>query len=80
MLVATMLEKMSYSSSRYECLPGCLETHGKVVGTGYYDMVTEDFIIDQHLIRSDQLFSFLEFKVLPLRIETHRVEFPKLCR
>lgn len=24
---------------RYECLPGCLDRPGKVVGTGYYDMV-----------------------------------------
>lgn len=26
---------------RYECLPGCLDRPGKVVGTGYYDMVND---------------------------------------
>lgn len=26
---------------RYECLPGCLDRSGKVVGTGYYDMVND---------------------------------------
>lgn len=25
---------------RYECPPGCLDSPGKVVGTGYYDMVS----------------------------------------
>lgn len=28
------------SSHRYECPPGCVDQHGKVVGTSYYDMVT----------------------------------------
>lgn len=26
---------------RYECPPGCLDSPGKVVGTGYYDMVND---------------------------------------
>lgn len=44
-LSAVILLIVSYLSCRYECLPGCLETHGKVVGTGYYDMVIKGFII-----------------------------------
>lgn len=30
---------------RYECLPGCLERPGKVIGTGFYDMVNTRAVV-----------------------------------
>lgn len=32
-------------SHRYECLPGCLERPGKVIGTGFYDMVNNRVVV-----------------------------------